>query len=741
MFLVVSKATGEILGQYPVISSYQYNMIRVPAGSGTLTIIFSEEIIVTKVTSYTDVDNCSICGKPLNKSGICPHQDDHDRDVVASVKTKLTWNLIRNQNILQEEVMTDLSLIDGLDGTTIFWSSTNTSVVDTDGNVTRASFTDGDKNVTVTANIVKGMALDEKEFDLTIQKLAATDAEAVSVTKAYLTWDLIRLLNEEKEDVKTDLNLLTTGLQGATIAWQSEIPLVIAPGTGVVTRQSYIDGNKPVTLYATIKRGDEEDHVEFELVVTKLAITHAEQVILDKAWLTWDGIKDLNEEQDAVTLDLVVPLPLVGPNGSTIAWSSDKPAALSDDGSVTRPSFNATNATLTLRAVIRAGVVPTDFSEDLVEFQIVVLKATNRTDAESVEADKDWLDWSKIKGENESIDDVIYDLVFPDEGPDGSDITWSIEPDDTIINDDGTVTRPEWDEGDAEITVIATIKKGDEIDTKEFVITVRKLEKLFTVTMAADTNGSSAITAMNSTDDDQRIDETNKKASKGVEIAIEGTPTDGHNYRFSHWELTAGPGITLVDVTDDDADDNPLTFTMPFSDVTFKAIFVKIPRCPVCDTELVNGVCPNQHEHDIDDVETAVALVTWDKIRKDNTLQEEVRTDLDLLDEDELEFPEGVSILWTSTDTDVLDDTDGTVTRPSYAEGDAELILTAEIIAGEVTDYVIFPITVLLLPTDEEAVELIMAELTWDVIRGDNTLQSEVTTDLNLVEEYPWDTD
>ena len=671
----------------------------------------------------------------MNKYNVCPHQDDHDADAVVASKASLTWDLIRNENILQEEVMTDLNLIDGLDETTILWSSTNTSAVSTDGTVTRATFTEGDKEVTVTANIVKGMALDEKEFDLVINSLAATDEEAVLLTKELLEWDLIRLLNEEQNDVTTDLDLITTGLQGATITWQSDTPSVIDPDTGEVTQQSYTTGDKSVTLTATIERGTETDIVEFELVVTKLAITDVEKVSLDTAWLTWDHIKDLNTAQNSVTLNLLTPLPLSGPNGSVIEWVSTNGSALTNDGLVTRPSFNASDVTLTLTATINAGD-----ETDTVEFQITVIKATNRTDLESVESDRDWLTWDIIKKDNESIDDVITELAFPDTGPDGSTIVWSIEPDEDVIDSDGNVVRPDWDEGDAEITVTATITKGDEVDTKEFVIIVRKLEKLWDISVTADANGSSDIITMITTDD-QRIDEDIPMASEGVEITIEATPTDDHNYRFLKWELTAGSEITWSTITEDEDDDNPLTITMPFGSIILKAIFAQIPRCPVCDEELEDGVCPNQNAHDIADVATAVELVTWEKIRGENILQEEVRSDLELSDETEFGFPNGVSLIWESTDTDVLDDTDGTVNRPTYAEGNAELILSAEVTRGEVTDYVVFPLTVLLLPTDEEAVQLIMAELTWDVIRGENELQSEVTTDLNLVEEFPWDTE
>ena len=68
---------------------------------------------------------------------------------------------------------------------------------------------------------------------------------------------------------------------------------------------------------------------------------------------------------------------------------------------------------------------------------------------------------------------VTEDMVLPGKGETGSDITWkSSNPD--VIAEDGKVTRPAAGEGDAEVTLTATITSGDVSEEKEFKVTVKQ---------------------------------------------------------------------------------------------------------------------------------------------------------------------------------------------------------------------------------------------------------------------------
>jgi hypothetical protein len=88
------------------------------------------------------------------------------------------------------------------------------------------------------------------------------------------------------------------------------------------------------------------------------------------------------------------------------------------------------------------------------------------------------------------------------------------------------------------------------------------------------------------------------------------------------------------------------------------------------------------------------AALTWDAIRNANTLQTAVTTDLSL----PATGANGATVAWSSDNTAVIA-TDGAVARPSYAAGDATLILTATVAKGEISDNTTtFTLTVTAMP-------------------------------------------
>ncbi len=94
-----------------------------------------------------------------------------DAQGVALDKAALTFDVINGDNITQDSIKEDLSLVTaGANGTTINWSVTpdegwiNTAT----GAVTRPTSTRGDITVTLTATISKGTASDTRAFNLTI---------------------------------------------------------------------------------------------------------------------------------------------------------------------------------------------------------------------------------------------------------------------------------------------------------------------------------------------------------------------------------------------------------------------------------------------------------------------------------------------------------------------------------------------------------------------------------------------
>ena len=150
----------------------------------------------------------------------------------------------------------------GASGTTISWTSSDTTVIANDGAVTRPA---ADATVTLTATITKNEASDTKTFTLTVKK-TLSDAESVAADKAAL--DIGYAGTDSATSVTQDMTLPTTGASGTTISWASSDTTVIAD-TGAVTRPAANAADATVTLTATITKNSASDTKTFTLTVIK----------------------------------------------------------------------------------------------------------------------------------------------------------------------------------------------------------------------------------------------------------------------------------------------------------------------------------------------------------------------------------------------------------------------------------------------------------------------------------------
>ncbi|MCL2030244.1 MAG: lectin like domain-containing protein, partial [Oscillospiraceae bacterium] len=184
--------------------------------------------------------------------------------------------------------------------------------------------------------------------------------------------------------------------------------------------------------------------------IVETSLDDADAVTADKALLTWDRIKGLNVSEAEVKTNLA--LPTTGRYGSTISWSSS-PDIISNTGEVSRPAENGSDAKVTLTATIQKGDVT-----DTQNFTLTVLPSLS--DEASVEADEEWLTWEIIRGSNTAETNVTSNLTLPATGPEGSEITWSSFPA-TFISNSGVVTRPAYGTNDEQVTLTASVTKGD----------------------------------------------------------------------------------------------------------------------------------------------------------------------------------------------------------------------------------------------------------------------------------------
>ncbi len=94
-----------------------------------------------------------------------------------------------------------------------------------------------------------------------------TDAEDVAADKAALTFDTIKGENDTEHEITKDLILIYSGQNGTAITWSVSPAGWINTASGAVTRPSYSQGDKIITLTATISKGNESDSKIFTLTV------------------------------------------------------------------------------------------------------------------------------------------------------------------------------------------------------------------------------------------------------------------------------------------------------------------------------------------------------------------------------------------------------------------------------------------------------------------------------------------
>lgn len=197
-----------------------------------------------------------------------------DAEIVALDRESLTFDRIRNQNLAENQISSNLNLVSsGVYGSSISWQSSNTAVISQTGVVTRPSATQGNQTVTLTATLTKGVEVETKSFVLTVIA-EQSDSESVALAKAALTFDTIKNQNSAADNIQTALTLSTQGAYDTTISWASSHANVIST-TGAVTPQS---SDTTVTLTATITKGSSSDTKSFVLVVPAVQVAGACQV-------------------------------------------------------------------------------------------------------------------------------------------------------------------------------------------------------------------------------------------------------------------------------------------------------------------------------------------------------------------------------------------------------------------------------------------------------------------------------
>jgi len=426
-----------------------------------------------------------------------------DADIVEYDRIWLSDELILENNSALDNITEDLYLpASGKNGCDISWTSSNEDIVKPEvtaggkgiGRVTRPTILEGDKSVTLTAEISKyseaaGETVSvEKTFNITVK---VHDSDIAAADREWLTGGMLLKDNSDLDNVTGNLWLPLEGENGSRISWISSNDNVVKPEIagdgdciGKVARPTYTTGDQAVKLTATIRCNTVSIDKEFVVTVKALEATDIEAVYAAYAWLTDTCILGGNSRLDSIKQDL--ELLTEGPEGTVISWKSTNEAIVAPDGKVTRPSLAQKDQTVTLTAEISRA------SEKLVRsFDIYVI--AEATDAEATALDHEWLTDKQILDKNVDLKNITGNLILHSLGPMGATISWE-SSDPTVMATDGKVSRPSWTQGMKSITLTATVQKGTAASLqKAFYLTVLPADLTDEEAVKADTERLSAL--------------------------------------------------------------------------------------------------------------------------------------------------------------------------------------------------------------------------------------------------------
>jgi hypothetical protein len=441
-----------------------------------------------------------------------------------------------------------------------------------------------------------------------------------------------------------------------------------------------------------------------------------DQAIVDADHASLIANMNNKKEDEAVALYTVSSdLPMEGPYGSNITWTTSNPTVVTTGGAVTTPTLEQGDQTVDVTATITKGeAVPRTAGP----YHCVVPVP----DWVIVTADHAWLTESIILAENAAMDAVVSNLSLPATGFYGSDIAWSSS--NAIVanwsGNVGIITRPAYPASDQPVTLTAYFTRGSSSWEKSFDITVLALGMTAVDITSADASWLTASQLLNG------------NGSLGEVTGDLVLPTTGQYGSSISW---ASDNVSAVGT---DGTVTRPTHTAGDAAATLTATISKVISAdPTPDTSTVTKTFPvTVRKQEQTDAEKILADMTWlteAQLLNGNASLSQVTQNLAL----PTFAPSGSTLVWTTSNSEVVA-SNGTVTRPAYPQGDQTVTLTATLAVGSLSDTKAFTATVLkLAQTDTEKFEADQAWLTEARILNGNLSLQEIVGDLVLPAEAP----
>ncbi|WP_179887058.1 Ig-like domain-containing protein [Bacillus sp. AFS088145] len=473
-----------------------------------------------------------------------------DQPLAINAANKLNWDLIKGENVQQTEVKSNLALpfVDESNKAHISWTSSDETVLTNEGKVYRAN---NDTDITLTATATVGGATSVKTFNVTVKAKTPDDSLAVDEDASFIKWDVIRAANTDQENVSQNLSLPTRGSNGSLITWTSDDTKHIT-NQGTVYPPLFDEEDAHVKLVAKITRNSGTTYKTFNLTVLK-DNENADRTKVLRVYnsLEMKNVLGENSSDMEVTHDLSFPS-TIGNDGVSITWLSDNPEIIANDGKVTIPEQNQY---VQVTAIIRLGTA------GLAKSFGFYVRSKDTNDEPAVQAAKASVVWKLIKKNNTDQNLVTSSLNLPTKGSNDTTIKWS-SSDPFIINEDGTVRRPNSEKGNQKVTLTATISKGEAKITQEFNLTVLSLHTVDDndKVISGLTEANASITVKNNDqvvgtgkakeDGTYEVEINPQKAGTELTIIIEGQAGNQVIETTTVIDRTA-PNAPKIDVIDD----------------------------------------------------------------------------------------------------------------------------------------------------------------------------------------------
>ncbi|MBD0379813.1 immunoglobulin-like domain-containing protein [Paenibacillus sedimenti] len=303
-------------------------------------------------------------------------------------------------------------------------------------------------------------------------------------------------------------------------------------------------------------------------------------------------------------------------------------------------------------------------------------------------------------GGTDSIDRVTQAMALPLAGTHGSTITWVSSAPSVISNDGQTVIRPSAGQGDAVVTLTATVSYGDVSQTKTFTLTVKQ-QNSEAGRVAAD-KAALAIT-FGGTD-------TASSVTQPLSLPLSGANGSTITWVSSNASMISNDGKTVNRPTTGQGDVViTLTATITYGSVSDTKSFSLTVKSLFTNAQKVAA-------------DKALLTITF----RGTDTASSVTQPLTL----PLSGPNGSTITWVSSNASVISNDGKTVQRPSVGSGDASVVLTAILTNGSSSDVKTFTLTVKQQLTGVQRVAADKAALA--IVYGGTDTASSITQALTL---------